>query len=258
MESMPWVRHSACASGVAGGPGLLLPRGGGTMTLLAPGSPASQGVGGGFFSWVGTTNYWVRPQICGQGGRIRAARGSRRIAATPDQGQRGSRRFAATPGPGLLPAQRRRGRRRCGQQVVAVAQVLPAAPSSFDGDGTDSDELLQVSVDAVDGPLAQPPGEQGAAGHPPAGGLPVPQQDAVEPVGGVGDLGVDDPLGDDREVALDDQGALVVELSRAVLSPVVQAVVRVFVVLHCGLRGSADHPSACVLSGTATTRQGTR
>jgi hypothetical protein len=98
--------------------------------------------------------------------------------------------------------------------VIAVGQVHRTAPTTLDHDSADVDELLERAVDRVLRLLLQSGRQQRSAGHPLAGALPVAQQHRVQSVGTVADVGVDDPFGHDREVLVDDQGALIVETFR--------------------------------------------
>jgi len=120
---------------------------------------------------------WVGPQICGQGGRIAAARVAARLRPLPPVCE-GGRRFAATLGGGCLQAadlalrfllrvgrfRRLRTTRRCAPDDVAVGEVEVAVPAPLDDNRADPDELFQRPVDAVLGPLAQPRRKRGPLG----------------------------------------------------------------------------------------------
>jgi len=96
-----------------------------------------------------------------------------------------------------------------GAQVVAVGQRPPALCAAFDGQDLGGGEFFEGAVDGIDGAM-QPAGEQCPAGHPDAAGVAVAGEDRVEPEGGVGDGGVEHPLGDDGEALLDGElGVLV-------------------------------------------------
>jgi len=89
-----------------------------------------------------------------------------------------------------------------GAHVVAVGQRPSGVGSAFDGEDAGGGEFFEGPVDGVDRAV-QPPGQQRPAGHPDPGGVAVAGQDRVEPEGGVGDGGVEHPLGDDSEALLD-------------------------------------------------------
>ena len=98
--------------------------------------------------------------------------------------------------------------RRGAHQQVPVGEVPPVAAPAFDHHCSDANQLLQRPVDGVLRRLVQPGGQRRASGHPLPGRLSVAQQHRVQPVGAVADLSVDDPLGDDREVLLQDERGL--------------------------------------------------
>ena len=144
---------------------------------------------------------WVMPGICGHPVRIRAA--------TPGRLRRGSRRFAATRfiwGRGFDAAGSRR------PHVVGVRQALGTVVPVLDPDRADPDELLHRPVHRVGRPLAQPPGQRRPRRHPCPRRLAVPEQHRIEPDSSVADLGVEQPLRDDREAFLDDQVSWAVDL----------------------------------------------
>jgi len=95
--------------------------------------------------------------------------------------------------------------------VVPVSQVHRALPAMLHDHRAHGYELLQRPVDGVHRLLLQARCQEPAPRNPAPGGLPVPQQHDVQAERGIGDLGVEDPLRDDREVMLDDQAPLVLE-----------------------------------------------
>jgi hypothetical protein len=94
--------------------------------------------------------------------------------------------------------------------VVAIGEVLSVVATVLDHHGADGDELLERAIDGVPR-LVQPAREECPSRHALSRALAEAQQHRVQPVGTVADLGVDDPLRDDREVLFEDQGALVLE-----------------------------------------------
>jgi len=102
--------------------------------------------------------------------------------------------------------------------VVAVGEVPAVAVAVFDDDGADRDELFERPVDGVLGGLVQPVGQRGPAGHAAAGGLAVAEQHRVQPVRAVADVGVDDPLRDDREALFEDERAFLTDAVKARVS----------------------------------------
>jgi hypothetical protein len=75
----------------------------------------------------------------------------------------------------------------------------------LDYDRADGDEFLHGPVDGVGGALVKAPRQRGTGGHPRAGGVPVAKEDGVQAHGGIADLSVEQPLGDDGEAILHEE-----------------------------------------------------
>ena len=189
-------------------------------TLLLPPRPSPcrdgrGGVGGG--GLLGLL-LWVGPQFCGHPPRRTAATrrvgGGRRCAATRstaaltrlgirvDLGcrRRGGGRSAATPGR-PAPIRVLRG------EVVAVGEVASSVPAVLDPYEAGVGELADSPVHGVNRTV-QPDSQQFPAGHALPGGIAVAQEEGVDTERGVGDVGVDDPFGHEREgLVLDPQAS---------------------------------------------------